>query len=65
MTHETMSISPPGAIPPEISLAFEPTLSRARRALRRNSTKPAGSGRGFAKRSKFGSFHSSQAGIWG
>ena len=35
-----MSTSPPGATPPEISLAFDPTLSCARRALRRKSTKP-------------------------
>jgi hypothetical protein len=59
------SMSPPGAIPPAISLAFDPTPSRARRALRSSSTKPAGLGCGFEKRAKFGSFHSSQAVICG
>ena len=65
LIQSSMPMSPPGATPPEISLAVDPTLSRARRALRRNSTKAAGSGRGLEKRAKLGSFHSSQAWIAG
>ena len=60
-----MSMPPPGATPPEISLAFDPTLSWTLRALRRKSTNRAASGPGLLKRSKFGSFQSSQAWISG
>jgi hypothetical protein len=60
-----MSMSTPGAKPPEMSLACEPTPSRTRRALRMNSTNLPGSGPGLEKRLKLGSFHSSHAGICG